>query len=149
MAGAAPPSPALDGNLDEEEGGDGDGDEWQASSPIVTVWWTKWLLWVRLSHWGAKGWRVAGVRAWTVSGVTIGKAWRRRWTRNQGESQPKNKLGSYTACCERRCHWGWGRSACPSLTPAISSQSAPRRSLPWCRSCLPICSTESRPIGHG
>ena len=37
MAGVAPPSPALDGNLDEEEGGDGDGDEWQASSPIVTV----------------------------------------------------------------------------------------------------------------
>ena len=29
------PSPALDGDLDEEEGGEGD--EWQASSPGVTV----------------------------------------------------------------------------------------------------------------
>ena len=31
----SPPSPALDGDLDEEE--DGDGDEWQASSSAVTV----------------------------------------------------------------------------------------------------------------
>ena len=31
----SPPSPTLDGDLDEEEGGNGD--EWQASSPGVTV----------------------------------------------------------------------------------------------------------------